>query len=79
MQRQARLSLDISPWCSWFITFDCNGYIVIERSLVRFWKGRAYTFFFFPLEICIYLYIQMLRLICMGYNYMIGFVPPRPC
>ncbi|KAF0322581.1 hypothetical protein GQ607_010244, partial [Colletotrichum asianum] len=40
-----------SPWCSWFITFDCNGYIVIERSLVRFWKGRTDSFAqcgFFP-------------------------------
>jgi hypothetical protein len=31
-----------SAWCSWFITFDCNSFIVIERSLVRFWERRYF-------------------------------------
>ncbi|KAK1967987.1 hypothetical protein LY78DRAFT_655710 [Colletotrichum sublineola] len=49
-QRSTKSSIAVSsPWCSWFITFDCNGYIVIERSLVRFWKGRTYPFALFAL------------------------------
>ena len=36
----ASLGMHTSAWCSWFITFDCNSFIVIERSLVRFWERR---------------------------------------
>ena len=36
----ASLGVHNSAWCSWFITFDCNSFIVIERSLVRFWERR---------------------------------------
>ena len=36
-----------SAWCSWFITFDCNSFIVIERSLVRFWERRKPFFLHF--------------------------------
>ncbi|UQC85374.1 uncharacterized protein CLUP02_10871 [Colletotrichum lupini] len=45
------LSLGHSPWCSWFITFDCNcSSLVIERSLVRFWKGRTKSFAFLAVD-----------------------------
>lgn len=41
-QTSASLGMHPSAWCSWFITFDCNSFIVIERSLVRFWERRYF-------------------------------------
>jgi hypothetical protein len=45
IETSASFGVYSSAWCSWFITFDCNSFIVIERSLVRFWERRKPFFF----------------------------------